>query len=154
MLQDVISRGTAIDARAVGRKDVGGKTGTTNDQKDAWFTGFNSNLVTSVWVGFDTPSELGAGEYGARAALPIWVSYMKIALKGKPENKLTPPPGIVTISIDPNTGLRTAPNKVGSIAESFDENHLPSSITATPNNDATPPNEEDTAPPPAVEQIF
>lgn len=84
LLQDVIQYGTAKSAQAVGRNDVGGKTGTTNKQKDAWFVGFNKRIVTAVYIGFDHPKEMGLVGYGANVALPIWVDYMKTALKGMP----------------------------------------------------------------------
>lgn len=84
MMREVISYGTGKKARAVGRGDVGGKTGTTNLAKDAWFAGFQPTNVAVVWVGFDQPSTLGAKEYGGVAALPIWVSYMRKALSGTP----------------------------------------------------------------------
>ena len=84
MLKDVIQRGTGTRAKALGRSDVGGKTGTTNDMKDAWFAGFHPTQVSVVWIGFDQPSTLGRGEYGGVAALPVWVDYMRSALKSVP----------------------------------------------------------------------
>ena len=84
MLRDVIQRGTGTRAKALGRTDVGGKTGTTNEMKHAWFAGFHPTQVSIVWVGFDQPSTLGRGEYGGVAALPIWVDYMRTALKSVP----------------------------------------------------------------------
>lgn len=86
ILRDVIRVGTGRAAQRVGRGDLGGKTGTTNDAKDAWFAGFNGQLVTVVWVGFDTPSSLGRKEYGGVAALPIWANFMSKALKGVPHS--------------------------------------------------------------------
>lgn len=85
ILKDVIVHGTGRAAMSIGRNDLGGKTGTTNDAKDAWFAGFNANLVTIAWVGFDQPSTLGRREYGGIAALPIWTDFMAKALKDKPE---------------------------------------------------------------------
>lgn len=84
ILRDVIQHGTGRAALRIGRSDLGGKTGTTNDAKDAWFAGFNGNLVAVAWVGFDAPSTLGRREYGGVAALPIWINFMTGALKNEP----------------------------------------------------------------------
>lgn len=100
MMQTVILHGTGTAALVLHRADIGGKTGTTNDMHDAWFSGYGGHLVTTVWVGMDDYSTLGHGEFGARAALPIWIDYMRTALAGVPENPLVPPPGIVTVQID------------------------------------------------------
>ncbi len=95
MLQEVVRSGTAIEAKKrLGRSDIGGKTGTTNDFKDAWFSGFNHNLVTSVWVGFDQPRTLGKRESATRVALPIWIDFMEIALKDMPETSIARPDNI------------------------------------------------------------
>ncbi len=104
MLQDVIKRGTGRRALALKRTDLAGKTGTTNDSKDGWFSGYNSDYVTSVWVGFDQPETLGRREYGGTVALPIWIRYMGFALKDKPMHTMAEPPGIVSLRIDPVTG--------------------------------------------------
>jgi penicillin-binding protein 1A len=106
ILRDVVRRGTAARAMQLGRGDLAGKTGTTNDQVDAWFCGFNSSLVAVAWIGFDQPRSLGGNETGAQAALPIWMSYMGKALKGVPESPQTPPDGVVTLLINPQTGQR------------------------------------------------
>ncbi|MFZ2198215.1 MAG: penicillin-binding transpeptidase domain-containing protein, partial [Thermodesulfovibrionales bacterium] len=103
MMEDVVRYGTGWRARALGRP-VAGKTGTTNDYKDAWFVGYTPDLVASVWVGFDNLKSLGSQETGARAASPIWVSFMNNALKGETEN-FSSPEGIVSYFIDPATGL-------------------------------------------------
>ncbi len=105
MMQDVIRRGTGRRALRLGRHDLAGKTGTTNEQRDAWFSGFNRDVVTTAWVGFDVPRSLGRYETGARAALPMWIKYMAVALEGRPEHKLEQPPGLVSVRIDPETGL-------------------------------------------------
>lgn len=89
ILQDVIVHGTGRTALKLGRNDLGGKTGTTNDAKDAWFAGFNGNLVTVTWVGFDRPSTLGRREYGGIAALPIWIKFMGDALNDSPSKWVT-----------------------------------------------------------------
>ncbi|MET0042435.1 MAG: penicillin-binding transpeptidase domain-containing protein, partial [Candidatus Thiodiazotropha sp. 6PLUC3] len=104
MLRDVIQLGTARKARALGRKDIAGKTGTTNDQKDAWFNGFNHYLVTTAWIGFDDVSPLGRGEVGGRAALPAWIDYMKVALNGIEERIPDMPSDMITMRIDSETG--------------------------------------------------
>lgn len=125
MMQDVIRRGTATKARVLGRDDLAGKTGTTNDQKDAWFNGFNRSNVAIAWVGFDSAKPLGRGEVGGTAALPAWIDYMKEALKGVAEKPLVMPPGIVTVRIDPNTGKRAGPDQAGSIFEVFRDDNAP-----------------------------
>lgn len=131
MLQDVIKRGTGRAARALGRSDIAGKTGTTNDQRDAWFSGFNHDVATTVWVGFDQPQSLGRSEYGATAALPVWLDYMKVALEGKPSSTMPQPPGIVTVKIDPDTGKRAAPGAGDAIFEIFREENTPQEVAAS-----------------------
>ena len=84
ILRDVVQRGTAVKARALGRDDIGGKTGTTNEAKDAWFAGFHPTNTTVVWMGFDQPETLGRREYGGVAALPVWMDFMRAQLKGTP----------------------------------------------------------------------
>ena len=93
MMRDVVQRGTGAAAKVLDREDVGGKTGSTNDHRDAWFSGFGGNLVTSVWVGRDDNRSLGYREYGGRAALPIWIDFMRVALEGVPLATNEPPPG-------------------------------------------------------------
>ena len=118
MMRDVVRGGTAVRAMQLGRQDLAGKTGTTNDNVDAWFCGFNASIVTVAWIGFDQPKSLGAGETGAVAALPIWMSFMGKALKGVPEQPLEQPDGIQVARIDPETGLRV-PEDRGGIPEFF-----------------------------------
>ncbi|MCG8672145.1 MAG: penicillin-binding protein 1A [Pseudomonadales bacterium] len=125
MLQDVIKRGTGTKARTLNRYDIAGKTGTTNDQKDAWFSGFNRDVVTTVWVGFDKPETLGRREYGGTAALPIWIDYMRTALDQSTEEQRAQPDGIVTVKIDPETGKRAVAGQVNSIFEIFKEENAP-----------------------------
>jgi penicillin-binding protein 1A len=104
MLKDVVRRGTARRALALGRSDIAGKTGTTNDYVDAWFCGYNPDLVAVAWIGFDQPRRLGDGETGGSAALPIWLDYMQVALKKVPERVPVRPEGLAEItSIDPLT---------------------------------------------------
>ena len=88
------------------RKDLSGKTGTTNENVDAWFCGFNVEQVGIAWIGYDQPKSLGTNETGSAAALPIWISYMQRALKGMPEKTYEPPSGVVSLRINPETGLR------------------------------------------------
>jgi len=113
ILQDVINRGTGRRARALGRNDLHGKTGTTNDQKDAWFNGFNDKLVATAWVGFDQQQlSLGNYETGSKAALPMWIEFMQTALKGVPETKMPRPEGLVNVKINAETGeLASASDK-------------------------------------------
>lgn len=132
MMQDVIKQGTARRALALNRNDLAGKTGTTNDQKDAWFSGFNRDLATTVWIGFDQPETLGRKEFGGTAALPVWIDYMSVALEGKPENTPIPPEGIVSVKIDPTTGLLAAPDQANAIFEYFREEDAPVTQTTTP----------------------
>ena len=125
MMQDVIQRGTGRKARVLGRKDLAGKTGTTNDQKDGWFSGFNQSLVATAWVGFDKLEPLGRGETGGRSALPMWIDYMAVALDGVREKKREQPDGMVTVRIDPATGLLAGSGQRDAIFETFREEYVP-----------------------------
>ncbi|MFK7814711.1 MAG: penicillin-binding protein 1A [Gammaproteobacteria bacterium] len=127
MMQDVIKRGTATKAKALGRNDLAGKTGTTNEQHDAWFSGFNGDVVATTWVGFDQDRPLGKREVGGTAALPIWMDYMRVALADKAENSLQAPAGIVTMRIDPKTGLLVDQDSNQGINETFREQYIPTS---------------------------
>jgi len=106
MMQDVVRYGTAARAGQLGRSDLAGKTGTTNDARDTWFAGYNPDLVAIAWMGYDQPRSLGRGETGAQSALPIWMSFMGTALKSVPQKSWPMPAGIVTLKIDPATGTR------------------------------------------------
>jgi penicillin-binding protein 1A len=106
MLQGVIERGTAVAARVLGRP-LAGKTGTTNESKDAWFVGFSPDLVVGVFVGFDQPASLGPRETGASVALPIWIEFMRGALDGTPPTPFRTPPGILLVQVDAETGRRS-----------------------------------------------
>jgi penicillin-binding protein 1A len=106
LLRDVITSGTATRALELKRKDLAGKTGTTNENIDAWFCGFNTSQVGIAWIGYDQPKSLGTNETGSAAALPMWIAYMQRALKGVPEAVPEPPPGVVSVRIDRDTGLR------------------------------------------------
>jgi len=106
LLRDVIAYGTGTRALELKRKDLAGKTGTTNENVDAWFCGFNPSQVGIAWIGFDQPKTLGANETGGVAALPIWIAYMQKALKGVPEKPLETPPNVVSVRINAESGLR------------------------------------------------
>lgn len=125
ILQDVIRIGSGRKAKAMKREDIAGKTGTTNDQKDAWFSGYNPNIVTTVWAGFDQPSTLGRYEVGGRAALPIWMRYMTQALQSEPNVPFEMPEGLVNIQIDPETGDAVPAETPGAIFEVFREAYAP-----------------------------
>lgn len=124
LMKEVVAFGTGHEAKNLGRL-AAGKTGTTNDSIDTWFMGFTPNVVTGVWVGFDSQKSIGPNETGARVALPIWLSYMKEAVKPYPESEFTVPPGVVYASIDPNTGKLASPNSSSAIKEAFIEGTQP-----------------------------
>lgn len=125
MLHDVVTRGTATQVRALGRDDLAGKTGTSNDETDAWFNGYSSSLVGIAWVGFDQPKPLGRGEVGGRAAVPMWIDYMKTALKGVPQDKHPKPPGLTEIAINPATGKLVSGDTAGALYEIVQSEHVP-----------------------------
>jgi len=125
MMVDVIKHGTGYAARVLNRDDIAGKTGTTNDQHDAWFNGFNGGLVTTVWTGFDQDRSLGSGEQGAHVSLPIWIYYMHEALEGTPRHLWPVPDGIVSARISPETGLLASADDPNAIMEKFIEGNLP-----------------------------
>jgi len=125
MMIDVIRRGTGRRALALGRNDIAGKTGTTNENKDTWFNGFTPNLVANVWVGFDQERSLGETEEGAKTALPIWMQFMREALRGVPEAKRAMPDGLVTLRISPETGMLASGENPDAILETFMTEHLP-----------------------------
>ena len=106
MMQDVVRYGTAARAGRLGRSDLAGKTGTTNDARDTWFAGYTPDLVAISWMGYDQPRSLGRGETGSQSALPIWIDFMGPALKGLPQKGWSMPPGIVAVQIDASTGAR------------------------------------------------
>jgi len=126
MMADVITRGTGVRAgTALRRKDISGKTGTTNEARDTWFNGFNRNIVATVWVGFDLERPLGEGEEGSRTAVPIWVNFMREALRGQPDRPRPMPSGLVSLRISPKTGALAGANDADAISETFMEDHLP-----------------------------
>lgn len=119
MLRDVVQRGTATRAKGLGRNDLAGKTGTTNGPRDAWFSGYSPDVITTTWLGFDKNTPLGRNEYGGSAALPIWLDYMEFALAKHPERAKQQPDGLVTVPINPTTGRRAQPGESGAIFEIF-----------------------------------
>ncbi|MBL6987523.1 MAG: penicillin-binding protein 1A [Methylobacter sp.] len=134
LLRDVVQHGTATGAKVLGRQDLAGKTGTTNEQRDAWFNGYSQSNVAIAWVGFDDFSPLGNRETGGVTALPMWVDFMRTALKDIAETTLEVPTGIVKAFINPNTGLLTASQNSGGIWEFFQADHVPTSYMS---NDPT-----------------
>ncbi len=127
MMKDVIRRGTGVRARSLNRDDIAGKTGTTNDHHDAWFNGFNGDLVTTVWTGFDQDRSLGDGEEGAHVAVPTWTYFMHEALAGAPKHGVPLPDGIVAARISRESGLLASSDNPNSIVEYFVEGNLPKS---------------------------
>ena len=125
MMRDVVKRGTGRRAMALGRSDLSGKTGTSNDRRDAWFGGFNADLAAIVWVGYDDDLPLGPGEEGSRTALPIWVEFARIALQGVPNHQMPMPEGIVSVLIDRETGCPARAGQSNTVFEVFREGHVP-----------------------------
>ena len=124
LLQGVVQHGTGQRAKVLGRP-IAGKTGTSSDYSDAWFVGYTPSLLTGVWVGFDNKTSLGEKETGARAALPIWISFMSLALKNTPIEAFTPPNGITLIKVNIQTGLPSDGDDPETIMEAFLDNYLP-----------------------------
>lgn len=154
MMRDVIRFGTGRRARVIGRKDLAGKTGTTNDQRDAWFTGFNQDLATITWVGFDNPRPLGERETGAIAALPMWIDYMRDALQGVEEKQLEQPPGLVSVRIDPKTGKLANASTKNAIFEFFLANQVPTEQSESFGTENAAGQTTEQAPSDIVEDIF
>lgn len=125
MLKDVITRGTGRRALVLERGDIAGKTGTTNGPMDVWFSGYNRDIVTTAWVGFDDYTPLGRDEFGGTAALPIWIEYMREALKDSPELPRPVPSGIVSVKIDPESGQLARPGQSNAIFEFFLKENVP-----------------------------
>jgi penicillin-binding protein 1A len=119
MMQSVIRHGTAMRALRLGRADIAGKTGTTNDHYDAWFTGYSPKQVAVAWVGYDKPQSLGRTETGGAAALPIWIRYMATALRSFPDVEPVAPEGVNAIKIDPVTGTRVDDDDSEGVYEYF-----------------------------------
>ncbi|MBE0436792.1 MAG: penicillin-binding protein 1A, partial [Methylomicrobium sp.] len=120
LLRDVVQRGTAVKAKRLGRADLAGKTGTTNDHRDAWFNGYSTTISATAWVGFDNFNSLGYKETGGAAALPMWMEFMQAALQDKPEIPLTPPEGVAKMYVDAESGMMMSAEIPGGIWEFFD----------------------------------
>jgi penicillin-binding protein 1A len=118
-MRDVIQRGTGRRARDLGRADIAGKTGTSNERRDAWFSGFNGALVATAWVGFDQERSLGDREEGGQTALPMWKYFMARALRRTPEAPLAQPPSLISARISPDTGQLAAAGDPDAIFELF-----------------------------------
>ena len=128
MMADVIKRGTGQRARTLNRDDIAGKTGTSNDFHDAWFNGFNGDIVTTVWTGFDADRSLGGfDDQAARVAVPTWTYFMHEALAGTARHPVPIPEGIVSVRISPQTGLLASSDNPNGIMEKFMEGNLPKS---------------------------
>jgi penicillin-binding protein 1A len=125
IMREVITRGTAQLANTLGRDDLAGKTGTTSDRRDTWFVGFNGDLATAAWIGFDQERTLGEQEEGGRTALPMWVYFMRVALEGRPSNRLAEPPGIVRMWVSRSTGQPASVGSPGAVSEVFLERYAP-----------------------------
>jgi membrane carboxypeptidase/penicillin-binding protein len=125
IMHDVATRGTARRTQSMGRDDLAGKTGTTDEARDNWFNGFTPALVASVWVGLDNYESLGEREEGATTAVPIWMSYMREALQETPPQYLPRPGGLVDVRISPVNGLRAHPLDPDAIVETFMVDQLP-----------------------------
>lgn len=151
ILSDVILHGTGRGALSIGRADLSGKTGTTNDAKDAWFAGFNPKLVAISWIGFDTPDTLGRIEYGGYAALPIWTEFMGKALAGTPVMGRSMPSGLAAVRINKSSGLRTSDGDPNSIIDYIQSDRVPAQGSATP---AAPEGSSSNGPQVAPEDLF
>jgi penicillin-binding protein 1A len=149
MMRDVILRGTGRRARVLERSDLSGKTGTSNDRRDAWFGGYNGDLASVVWVGYDDDLPLGPGEEGSRTALPIWIEFIRIALRGVPLHQLAVPEGIVSVRISKQTGCPASAvdPSYGVMFEVFREGHVPvcevADVVIDPFNDPSALDEEE-----------
>lgn len=138
IMADVIKRGTGVRARVLGREDISGKTGTTNESHDTWFNGFNPDLEATVWVGFDQEASLGEGEEGSSVAVPIWVRFMREGLRGLPDVPRAIPPGLVTARINAQTGLLAPAGDANAISEYFFLDKVPTAGSTAPgSNPAT-----------------
>ncbi|MDP0560873.1 MAG: penicillin-binding protein 1A [Candidatus Endonucleobacter sp. (ex Gigantidas childressi)] len=149
ILNDVIWKGTGRRAKKLNRHDIGGKTGTTNDNKDAWFVGFNPDILAIVWVGMDNYSTLGTWEYGANAALPIWLEYMQTALNGQPERTLPQPEGLATLKINPKTGKPARQSDNDAIFEIFRKELAPKAT-----DEESRPTLDNIEQPPSPKELF
>jgi penicillin-binding protein 1A len=130
LMKSVVEEGTAVAVRELGRP-AAGKTGTASEYRDAWFAGYTPDLVATAWTGFDDHQSLGAGETGARAALPSWLGFMKVAEENLPERDFEVPPGVAMVRIDPSSGLLAGPSIPGRL-EPFLEGTAPTAYAQAP----------------------
>ncbi|MBC7756835.1 MAG: penicillin-binding protein 1A [Bdellovibrio sp.] len=147
IMQDVVTKGTAIKAKSLGRQDLAGKTGTTNDQHDAWFAGFNPKQVAITWIGYDQPRSLGKDETGGKAALPIWIRYMSTALRGVPDVAYSVPDGVIKVKINAATGALIDEADEGIYEYFYQENPPPTHENILPPLEELPPEFSENAPP-------
>lgn len=151
LLRDVVQKGTATSAKTLERQDLAGKTGTTNEQRDAWFNGYTPDIAATAWLGFDDFTPLGDHETGGTAALPMWIEFMRTALQNKPEEPFEAPEGILKAFIDPKTGLLLPEKSGNGVWEFFQATHMPTT-TAIPqgvsNTESESPHES------VVESLF
>jgi len=140
-MKDVIEYGTARKAKILNRGDLAGKTGTTNEQVDAWFSGYNYSLVATVWLGFDHPTT--TYEHGGEAALPIWIQFMQNALANQPLSSMERPNNITSVRIDPITGLLANPEQKDAIFEIFTTDTIPQTVASEPSPDTDNENKQD-----------
>ena len=138
LLRDVVQRGTATAAKVLNRQDLAGKTGTTNEQRDTWFNGFSSGIAATAWLGYDSSKPLGRRETGGKAALPIWIGFMRTALAGKPDHGLVPPAGISKVYINPRTALLASASTSGGIWEYFLDKDAPTRYGAAQTSFSSP----------------
>jgi penicillin-binding protein 1A len=138
LLRSVVQYGTGRRAQVLGRP-VAGKTGTTNEAKDAWFVGYSPEIVVGVWVGYDDALPLGTTESGAVTALPAWISFMKAANEGKPVTEFAKPSSIVTVRVDPATGLLARDGEDGAVEEEFLDGTAPTDVAPAPDAGAPGP---------------
>ena len=136
LMRSVVEEGTGRRAQVL-RRPVAGKTGTTNQAKDAWFAGYSTDIVTVVWVGYDDALPLGRGESGAVTALPAWVDFMRVAHSGKPATRFPRPPSIVVERIDPETGFIALQDQEDAIEEEFLPGTVPTEVTQRPGDAGT-----------------
>ncbi len=134
MMTSVVDHGTGAGAKVLGRP-IAGKTGTSNDSKDTWFAGFDTDIVAVSWVGYDDGKGLGAGEFGGRTALPAWVSFMKVATNGKPKVDFPRPQGVVNVKIDPKSGKLPYEGQTDAIDEVFLQGTDPTEVAPLPEPD-------------------
>ncbi|MCP4701460.1 MAG: penicillin-binding protein 1A [Gammaproteobacteria bacterium] len=154
MLQSVIREGTGRAALSLGRSDLAGKTGTTNEQRDAWFSGYNADVVATAWVGFDQPRPLGDRETGGRVALPMWMDFMREALANRPSRTQPRPPGLTTVRIDPDSGLLAKPGDADAVLETFRVENVPDRYAPKEPRMFTVGETDEQQPPVIPDQIF